>query len=232
MSAPDPELAARIASRVEALRTRIAAAARAAGREPGSITIVAATKTRTLDELAAVLAAEIGDLGENRVQEWLDKRAHLPDARWHLIGPLQRNKAGKVAGQVALVHALDDPGVAEALDRRAAEIGAIQPVLLQVNTSGEASKAGLAPEDAEDAARRVAALGSLELRGWCTVASIADPAGCFARLAALRDRLRAAHPGAVELSMGMSDDLEAAIAHGATMVRPGTALFGPRVPMP
>lgn len=223
---------AALASRVGAFRARLEAAARDAGRDPASIRVVAATKTRSAAEVSAVVAAGIEDAGENRVQEWLGKReACPPHTVWHLIGPLQRNKVNKIVGQVALFHALDDRRIAAAIDARARSLEVRQPVLLQVNTSREAKKAGVPLEDAEAAARDVASLPGVELQGFCTVASIEEPAACFARLVALRDRIAAAVPSARELSMGMSDDLEIAIAHGATIVRPGTALFGPRPAM-
>lgn len=218
-------------ARVAAIRARLSAAAAACDRDPAEITIVAATKTRTIDEIGAAVAAGIQTVGENRVQELLLKREALPEARWHLIGPLQRNKVNKIVGIVELFHALDDRRIAVAIDARARSLGLRQRVLLQVNTSREAKKAGVPLEDAIAAARDVALLPGVLLEGFCTVASVEDPAGCFARLAEIRDRLRGELPEARELSMGMSDDLEDAVAHGATLVRPGTALFGPRPAM-
>lgn len=223
-----------IAERVAGVRARIDAAARAVGRDPAAITIVAATKTRTVSEIDAVVAAGISDLGENRVQDWLAKRDAVEgqDLRWHLLGALQRNKVSKVVGAVHLVHGLTDLKVAEAIDRRARTIGVVQAVLLEVNTSRQATKAGVSLDEAPAAARRIAALEGLRLAGYFTVASMTDPEACFERLARLRELLRPELPQAIELSMGMSDDLEAGIAHGATLVRPGTALFGARPAMP
>lgn len=225
-----------IEERVDAVRARIATAARAAARDASEVRVVAATKTRTVAEIVELVAAGIGELGENRVQEWLAKRdalaALLVPVRWHLLGALQRNKVSKVVGALELIQGVADPEIAEAIGRRATALGLVQGVLLEVNTSGEPAKAGVSLEHAADAARRIAHLPGVRLEGYFTVASIREPAACFARLRDLRDRLRARLPDAIELSMGMSDDLEVAIVHGATIVRPGTALFGPRPAMP
>lgn len=221
-----------VAERVAAVRARIANACANAGRPIGSVTIVAAAKTRTAAEINAVIEHGITDIGENTVQEWLGTRDACPDARWHFIGALQRNKVNKVAGQVALVHGLADPAVADALSARCVRIGVIQPVLLQVNVSAEPGKSGVRLDEAAAAARRIAALPGVLLCGLFGIPAPSDPGTGFARLRDLGDQLMAQRPGVVELSMGMSDDLELAIAHGATIVRPGTALFGPRPPMP
>jgi pyridoxal phosphate enzyme (YggS family) len=225
-------MSADLAARVAEVRERIATAARSVGRDPGEITIVAASKGRTPAEIGALAALGIRDFGENLVQEWLGKREHVGSVRWHLIGALQRNKVSKVVGAVALVHGLTRPSVAEAIGRRAQRLGVVQGVLLEVNTSGEPSKEGVALAEAPGIARAVAAIDGVRLEGFFTVASADDPARCFAGLAEVRDGLSRELADARHLSMGMSDDLDVAVAHGATIVRPGTALFGSRPDMP
>jgi pyridoxal phosphate enzyme (YggS family) len=239
---------ATITERIAQVRERIAAAAHAAGRDPASITLVAVSKTHPPEVIAAAVAAGITDLGENRVQEAVDKIAALaelrPQPRWHLIGHLQRNKAGPAAEHFALVHAVDSLRLAEALDRRAAALGRRLPILLQFNVSGEASKEGFdLPGGAANRAglavllpelEQLLALPALEVRGLMTIAPIVeDPDAArpiFRTLRELRDELAQSFPQATwnELSMGMTDDFPAAIAEGATIVRVGRAIFGAR----
>jgi pyridoxal phosphate enzyme (YggS family) len=238
-----------IAARIAEIRERIAAAARSAGRRPEEITLVAVSKTHGPDLARAAIAAGAADLGENRVQEAAPKIAALADAlprpRWHLIGHLQRNKARAAAELFDMVQSVDSLRLAEALDRHAAELGRRLPVLLQVNVSGEESKDGLALAGgiASRAAyarltadlERIVALPQLEVRGLMTIAPLAgDPAAArptFRLLRELRDDLARRLPQARwdELSMGMTDDFEAAIAEGATIVRVGRAIFGARL---
>lgn len=239
-----------IAERVDAVRARIATACHAAGRDPTDVTIVAATKTRSSDEVAAVVASGILDIGENRVQELLEKRAAVVGGglvegsgaegeqrdgpgervRWHLIGPLQRNKVAKIVRVATLLHAIDDVRIAGVVSARALAVGIRQRVLLEVNASGEGSKHGVAPEDAEIAARAIADLEGLEMAGLMTIGPLGgDPRPAFEQLRELRDRLRQVISTCEALSMGMSEDLEPAIAAGATLIRPGSALFGRRI---
>jgi PLP dependent protein len=237
-----------IASNIAAVRERIAAAARRAGRDPAAITLVAVTKTHPPELVAQAIAAGAADLGENRVQEAATKIAAL-DAyreavRWHLIGHLQRNKARPAAELFDLVHSVDSLRLAEALARQLTP-GRRLPVLLQVNVSGEASKegfdlpGGLENRQALDALlpdmEQIVALPGLAVRGLMTVAPIVDTPEqarpVFRRLRELRDALARRFPQASwdELSMGMTDDFEAAIAEGATIVRVGRAIFGERL---
>jgi pyridoxal phosphate enzyme (YggS family) len=203
------------------------------------VTIVAVTKGFGLDAVAAALDAGLGDLGENRVQEALDKIA-TPEGRratWHLIGHLQRNKAKHVAGRFALVHSLDSVALAEELDQRAEAVGdARQRVLLQVNVAGEAQKSGCAPAEAPAVARRVAALPHLALEGLMTIAPFTDAEDVqrrtFRGLRELRDALQEEGLWLPTLSMGMSADYGPAVEEGATVIRLGTVLFGPRVATP
>lgn len=239
-----------IATRLDQVRERIARAAARANRDPAAITLVAVTKTHPPEVIAEAIAAGARDLGENRVQEAALKipplAAAYPDARWHLIGHLQRNKAKTAIELFDMIHSIDSLRLAETLNRLLQERAADRlPVLLQVNVSGEASKEGfdlpggianragleaLLPE-----VERILALPCLEVRGLMTIAPIvADPEQArpvFRALRELRDELARRFPRAAwaELSMGMTDDFEAAIAEGATIVRVGRAIFGERV---
>ncbi len=198
------------------------------------VTIVAVTKGFELDAVEAALAAGLTDLGENRVQEALAKIDTPAGGRatWHLIGHLQRNKAKHVPGRFALVHSLDAAALAEELDRRAAAHGTAVRVLLQVNVAGETQKSGCAPGDAAPLARRVAALAHLKLEGLMTIAPFTDDVEVqrrtFRGLRALRDGLQEEGLWLPTLSMGMSADYGPALEEGATVIRLGTALFGPR----
>ena len=218
-----------------AVSDRITAAARAAGRDPSSVRLIAVSKTWPAEAVRAVAALGQVDFGENRVQELLGKAAALADLplRWHAIGQLQRNKAAAVARIGAVVHSVDRTSLAAGLSRAADAAGRRVDVLLQVDLGGpageEAARGGAAVADVPALADAVAGLEGLRLRGLMAVAPRGeDPAPAFARLATLAERIRADHPGAVEISAGMSGDLEQAIAAGATLVRVGTAIFGAR----
>ena len=215
------------------VRAEIARRQAIAGRTH-PVTIVAVTKGFGLDAVAAALDAGLTDLGENRVQEALDK-IDTPAGRratWHLIGHLQRNKAKHVAGRFALVHSLDSVALAEELDRRTGAAGGRQRVLLQVNVAGEAQKSGCAPADAPAVARRVAGLPHLALEGLMTIAPFSDAEDVqrrtFRGLRELRDALQEEGLWLPTLSMGMSADYGTAVEEGATVIRLGTVLFGPR----
>lgn len=197
------------------------------------VRIVAVTKTHGPEAVRAALEAGLEDVGENRVQEALAKQDQLSGvpARWHLIGSLQRNKARQAVGRFALIHSVDREDLATELDRRVVE-GGRQPVLVEVNCSGEAQKSGVAPEDLAGLLEKIAALPRLELQGLMTMAAESQDEriqrGAFARLRQLRDQMQTAGHRLPELSMGMSGDFPAAVEEGATMVRLGTLLFGER----
>jgi hypothetical protein len=225
---------AMIGARWRAVRARVDRACEAAGRAPAEVTVVAVSKLHPAAAIRAALAAGAGDLGENYAQELADKQRELGylgvDVRWHFIGHLQRNKAKLVAGQVALVHAVDSAALALELGKRA---GAVQPILLAVNLVGEATKHGCTAAAAPALARELAALAGVRLDGLMTMPPPADDPEAsrphFVALRALRDRLQDDLGRALPvLSMGMSDDFEVAIACGATHVRIGTAIFGER----
>ncbi len=231
-------MSADFATRLAAVRSRIVAAARRAGRDAREITLVGVSKRMPAERIAEAARAGLACIGENYVQEAREKRAALADCpqalRWHLIGNLQRNKARDAVALFDVIETVDRAALAEELDRRAAAAGRTLEILLQVNVSGEPQKAGARPQDVAALLAACAALPHLRVTGLMTVPEAADDAEAtrpaFARLRALRDALRAAPGGQTlrDLSMGMSADFEVAIEEGATLVRVGTALFGPR----
>jgi hypothetical protein len=223
-----------IEKRLQAVKSRIERAAAAAGRDPRDIVLVAVSKTFPPAAVRAAHAAGQRDFGENHAQEALAKVDALADLAlvWHFIGPLQSNKTRPVADRFAWVHSVDRLKIAERLSaQRPAALPPLQ-VCIQVNVSGEATKSGVSPEEAPALARAVAALPRLRLRGLMAIPEPTDDPALqrrrFESLRALKERLVAAGLPLDTLSMGMSDDLEAAVAAGATMVRVGTAIFGPR----
>jgi hypothetical protein len=211
--------------------SRIEDARAASGRAPGSVRLVAVSKTKPAAAIREAYAAGQRDFGENYAQELAEKAEELRDLldlRWHFIGHLQSNKAKVIAPLAALVHTVDSPALARELAKRTPE-GRRLPVLVEVNVGGEAQKSGIAPDAALSLVDAIAAEPRLELRGLMTIPP-PDPEAtrrAFAALAALQTRLGGA-ARLPELSMGMSDDLELAIAAGATLVRVGTAIFGAR----
>lgn len=224
-----------IADNVARVRERVHAAVRRAGREGDDVTIVAVTKTFGEEIVRAVIDAGIGDIGENRVQELLSKQDAIGvgACRWHLVGPLQRNKATKVVGRVDLIHAIDGVGIAETVDRIARERGARARVLLEVNTSGEATKHGVLPGDACAAGEALARMESLAFDGLMTIGPASGGApearACFRLLAQIARELRATTGCTLPvLSMGMSDDFDIAIEEGSTLVRIGRGITGER----
>jgi hypothetical protein len=225
---------ATLAERVEMIRARIAAACARAGRDPAGVRIVAAAKGQGPDRIAEAAAAGIEIIGENRVQEAAQKQELAPGRlEWHMIGHLQTNKARAAVRLFAMVHSADSPRILEALERAAEEEGTRLRLCLEVNVSGEGSKWGFAPADVPAALERCAALRCVEPVGLMTVPPAVRDAGAarpyFRRLRELRDDLgRASGAGLPELSMGMSGDFEVAVEEGATLVRIGTLLFGPR----
>jgi pyridoxal phosphate enzyme (YggS family) len=223
---------AAVASRYEAVRRQVADAADIAGRDPGEITIVAVTKTVGVEEVRAALLAGISDFGENRVQEFLGKYGLFPDAHWHFIGTLQTNKAKDVVGRATLIHSVDSLRLLREIGHRAEQAGFVQPVLLQVNVSGEESKHGFPCLDVREALIEASHLPALEVRGLMTMAPLGRPEDArwvFRELRELRDSLREMPLNGVELtelSMGMSNDFRVAVEEGSTIVRVGRAIFG------
>ncbi|MCC6621365.1 MAG: YggS family pyridoxal phosphate-dependent enzyme [Deltaproteobacteria bacterium] len=226
-----PTEPAAAAERLAAIEAAIAGACARAGRPRGDVTLVAVSKEQPDDAVRAFLGLGVGDLGENRVQAFVARAAAFPQARWHLIGPVQTNKVkALVHHPPALLHTVDRPELVDALQARL-----VSPleVLVQVNVDAEATKSGVAPEGLDALVDHVARADKLRLRGLMCIPRPGDDASlarAFARLGRLAATIadRALDPARVDLSMGMSDDFPIAIAEGATLVRIGTALFGPR----
>jgi pyridoxal phosphate enzyme (YggS family) len=224
----------RLHENLESVRSRIASAARRAGRDPTAVTLVAVTKRTPLEFIAPLVACGVHDLGENYPQELWKKVEALHDPagghRWHLIGHLQGNKARKTVSLVRMIHAVDSLKLLQALDELAEDPDNRPAVCLQVNTSGEAAKHGWSPEEISRDAEAIAACRRIPVVGLMTMAALGATSeqarASFAQLCAiqgaLRDRTGLALP---ELSMGMSADFEEAIEEGATLVRVGSALF-------
>ena len=223
---------------VEQVRARIAAAARLAGRDPAEVTLVAATKTQSDQTIREAVAAGITVCGENRVQEFTAHQAGgaYEGAAVHFIGHLQTNKVKYVVGQVELIESVSSDRLLEAVAAQAAKLGIRQDVLLEVNIGREESKSGYLPEQVLDAARFAASLSPIRLRGLMAIPPAARVPGenrpFFAQMNQLfvdiRTKLRNNETDITALSMGMSGDYPDAVAEGATLVRVGSALFGPR----
>jgi PLP dependent protein len=218
-----------IRERHDVLLRRLRSVAAAAGNDPSKLQIVGVTKTHPVEVARAAVEAGITLLGENRIQEAEPKVAAVPEVEWHLVGHLQSNKARRAARAFAVIHSVDSQALLDRLDTVAADEGTALRLLLQVNVSGEATKSGLAPESIES----IRPPEHASLVGLMTIAPIGatnDGArAVFGALRRLRDDLEQRIGMALpELSMGMSADAEAAAAEGATLVRIGTALFGPR----
>ena len=223
------------------VKANMARAALEAGRDPAEITLVAATKVQTSDTIRAAIAAGITICGENRVQELT---AHLDDyaydgAKIHFIGHLQTNKVRFVVGRVDLIESVDSPRLLEAIERQAEKLNLVQDVLLEVNIGREESKGGCLPEDLPTLARQAMDLPHVRLRGLMAIPPVAAEPGANRRFFAatrqlyvdIRRQIGDNDTDIDCLSMGMSGDYEDAIREGATLVRVGTALFGPRPPM-
>lgn len=225
---------------VRTVQERIAAAAREAGRDPAEITLVAATKVQTSDTIRAAIAAGVTVCGENRVQEMT---AHLEDnayegAALHFIGHLQTNKVKFVVGRVDLIESVGSERLLRAIEAQGAKTGVVQDILLEVNVGGEESKSGVAPEEVPALAELAAGMSHVRLRGLMAIPPAAREPGAnrpfFARMRELfvdMQRKMDDNDSVNCLSMGMSLDYEDAVREGATLVRVGTALFGPRPPM-
>ena len=223
------------------IRAGIAEAARAAGRDPADVTLLAATKTRTSGEIRAAIAAGITACGENRVQELT---AHLADdayrgASVHFIGHLQTNKVKYVVGKVSLIHSVSSEKLLRAVAAQADKLGLVQDILLEVNIAGEESKGGVLPEDLPALAELAQNFACVRLRGLMAIPPVSTVSGSnrkyFSKMRNLfvdiMKKMSDNYPIMDCLSMGMSADYEDAIAEGATLVRVGTALFGPRPAM-
>lgn len=226
-----------IAERLAEIRARVATAAEKAGRDPGAVTILGASKTQPDAAVREAYAAGLTVMGENYVQD-LRKRFETvaEPVRWHFIGSLQTNKVKYLAGKVAVIQTVDRVRLAQAIDTAATAAGVTQDVMLEINVGGEASKSGCAPGEAPGLFAACAKLPGVRVTGLMAIpppaGDTARARGYFRELRQWRDRLFRGHPQGLtgELSMGMSGDFEAAIAEGSTLIRIGTALFGARRP--
>ncbi len=246
-----------LGEKLDEVKDRIAAAAVKAKRDPSEITLVAVTKTAAPDQIREILQLGVSDLGENRVQQLAQRAAQLseflqrrqsfgenqpaaPKVRWHMIGHLQRNKAKQVLPIISLIHSIDSLRLAEELDVLAEKLGDKQgrkvPVLLQVNTSEESQKFGVAVGAAVHLAEQIDSMPNLQLAGLMTMAAHGVPEAkirqAFARAKELFEEMKWHKIGGTSLkhlSMGMSEDFEMAIAEGSTMIRVGSALFGGKI---
>jgi PLP dependent protein len=233
-----PRILESASERLQGVRSRIAAAARLAGRDPAGIRLIAVSKTFPAEAILALHDAGQREFGESYLQETIGKQAALVDTDlvWHFIGPLQSNKTRLVAEAFQWVHSVDRARIAERLSAQRPEHLPPLDVCLQVNVSGEASKSGISPGDLPTLASLVAGLPRLRLRGLMAIPEPTPDAALqrarFRHLRELRDALVPAVGPLDTLSMGMSDDLESAIVEGATMVRVGRALFGERLATP
>lgn len=222
-----------IVSNIDAVREKIDRAAKSAGRRAEDVTLVAVTKTVDAEAAAKVMQAGVLDLGENRVQSFLDKYEVLGDSpRWHIIGHLQTNKVKYLIGKVKLIHSVDSLHLAEEINKKARALGVRQDVLFQFNISGEESKSGASAEEAEKIFEAISKLESLSVRGLMTMAPLlageSETKRIFAGLRELSQKIdgyKLPNVSMEHLSMGMSGDFEAAISEGATLVRVGSALF-------
>ncbi len=222
-----------VTANVGEVRRGIARACERAGRDVDEVRLVAASKTVPAEAIRWALDAGVTDFGENYVKELRDKHAATPDARWHFIGTLQTNTAHHVAAVADVVETLAGGRATERLARRAAASGRTIDALIEVDLTGE--RTGVAPDEVAATADTISTLEGLRLIGLMTIPPLTehpeDARPFFAQLRQLRDRLRERLPEVLELSMGMSLDYQVAVEEGATMVRVGTALFGPRAPL-
>lgn len=229
-----------LARRLAAVHDRIERAALAAGRDPDEVTLVGITKTHP--PVTAQRAVDLGvvDLGENRVEEAVAKADRVTGARWHFVGQLQSRKANLLVGRDWLIHSVDRRSLVDRIQRLAEEHGVSQRVLIQVNVGEDPAKAGCELDEVDDLVAYARGCANLAVEGLMTMPPLppegADPVEAarphFARLREVRDRVAREAPEVRQLSMGMTADLEAAVAEGATLVRIGTALFGERGPQP
>jgi len=225
-----------ISRNLATINARIRMAAEQAGRDPGSVRLVAVSKTRPATDISEAYHAGQTVFGENYIQELVAKLTEVGEAvEWHVIGHLQSNKVKYIAGQVAMIHSIDRISLAQEIDRQWGKLGKVCDVLIQVNVSGEATKSGTTEEGALQLVRECALLPNIRVRGLMTMPPFFDDPDAarpfFAELRRLSESISAQRIAGVEmreLSMGMSGDFETAIQEGATLVRVGTAIFGER----
>ena len=225
-----------IKENLESVTAEIQKAALDCGRDPNTVKLIAVTKTYDENIINRAIECGVDDIGENRVQEVLEKYDKVNPVRWHIIGHLQKNKVKYIIDKAELIHSVDSFDLAKEIDKQAKKIGKVQKVLLEVNVSGEESKFGILPEICEDLCRQISeSFENVKIEGLMTVAPYTDNAdlliGVFKGLRGLAEEISAKEIKNVdmrELSMGMTNDYKLAIKEGATMVRVGTGIFGKR----
>ncbi len=224
-----------IEKNLEQVRTQIKEATEAAGRETESARLIAVTKTYGTDVINEAIRLGVQDIGENRVQEIMEKYQDVLPVRWHLIGHLQKNKVKYIIDKVELIHSVDSFELAKEIDKHAKKIDKVQRILLEVNVSGEESKFGIRPDECADLCERISLLENVKIEGLMTIAPFVDDekllTEVFSGLRTLAEKIEAKNLDRVdmtELSMGMTNDFPLAIREGATMVRVGTGIFGKR----
>jgi len=228
---------AMIADNVKTLKQRIARCCEKAGRHADAVKLICVTKQASIEDIVEVVRLGVTDIGENRVQDALEKYRAIGDkVTWHLIGHLQTNKVKDAVRIFSLIHSVDSVKVAYEIDKEAKKINKVQDVLVQVNTSGEATKYGIAPEAAIDMIKEISSYQNINIKGLMTMAPEVDnPESVRPHFRALRELLdkinerRTTNDERRTLSMGMTNDFEVAIEEGATLVRVGRAIFGARV---
>lgn len=224
-----------ILENIREVQAKISESAKKVGRNPEEITLVAVSKTKPVELIKEAVKCGMTQLGENRVQEVLEKYEYVDGAQWHLIGHLQKNKVKYIVDKAVLIHSVDSVELAREIDKHAKKVGKIQDILIQVNISGEESKSGVEPENAEEICRQVAQLDNVKIKGFMTMAPREADENelhrIFGGLKALMEEIKEKNIENVdlkELSMGMSGDYEIAVMEGATIVRVGTGIFGAR----
>jgi pyridoxal phosphate enzyme (YggS family) len=223
-----------IEKNIQIVRERIAGACRRSGRDPASVTLIAVSKLFGADKVGEACRHGLADFGENDIQELLEKKEALAgrEIRWHFIGHLQTNKVRHVAEWVHLVHSVDSVRLGSAISGAGRKAGRTIPVLIEVNTTGEGTKFGLRPDETIDFSRELRALPFIDVQGLMTMGPLSENAEdarpSFRILRDLRDRVEGEGHRMPHLSMGMTNDFEVAIEEGATLLRIGTAIFGPR----
>lgn len=226
-----------ISENINAIRERISRACVRAGRKPSEVTLVAVAKTFPVAAVREALQAGVTDIGENYVQEAIRKRGELEreHVQWHFIGHLQKNKVKSIAAWVHMIHAVDSSPLLREIDRRASQVGRVIECLIEVNTTGEATKHGIPPSQVVETAKNLAGYDNVRLVGLMTIGPfLPDPEGSrpmFRRLRQLKEEIASIAQGNIvmqHLSMGMTGDFEVAIEEGATLIRIGTAIFGAR----
>lgn len=226
-----------VCDNIEQVQKRIIDAANKCGRNPSDIKLIAVTKTKPVEALKEAYRCGMTDFGENRPQELAAKYPEFADTevKWHLIGQLQKNKVKYIIDKTELIHSVDSFELALEINKRAAAVGKVQNILIQINVSGEESKSGISPSAAEDLCRKISELKNIKIKGLMTISVRGYDYEqnkkvflCLGQLAEQLKRAKIDNAEFDELSMGMTNDFEAAIEAGSTMIRVGTAIFGKR----